>query len=187
MSEFPTTTAKESTMCTATVTTAQVIHPFEAAGLGLAPFRFAGFEIKTYQACHGAPIQPGSSCDYCANAIMNCYWIRSADGKRFKVGCDCVMRLNRLDNRLISEVERAKRVHDRTLSAARRAAKRPAQDARVDAARQLLAGVELRARLAAKPHPYKFADKSLLDYCLWMLENAGLTGRLAVAKLVEEA
>ncbi len=44
-------------------------HVFERAGLGLAPFRFVGMEEKTFQACPGAPIQAGSSCDYCGTGM----------------------------------------------------------------------------------------------------------------------
>jgi hypothetical protein len=63
-------------------------HCFEIAGLGQAPFAFVGFSVRKYQACVGAPIQCGCSCDYCGTAIMNVYEIESADGKRFKVGSD---------------------------------------------------------------------------------------------------
>lgn len=66
------------------------IHCFEKAGLGVAPFRVVGFYVKKYQACQGAPIQPGTCCDYCGTGIMNVYEIKSSDGRLFKVGCDCV-------------------------------------------------------------------------------------------------
>lgn len=68
------------------------VHVFERAGLGRAPFKVVGsFELK-WQAHPGAPIQPGGSCDYCGQGIMYAAAIRSADGKQFKVGCDCVAR-----------------------------------------------------------------------------------------------
>jgi hypothetical protein len=68
------------------------MHPFEKAGLGLAPFRCVGVYKNAYQACPGAPLQPGGSCDFCGTGIMYEYKILSSDGKGFKVGCDCVMR-----------------------------------------------------------------------------------------------
>ena len=34
---------------------AAVKHPFERAGLGLAPFRFVGMVEKVYVSCPGAP------------------------------------------------------------------------------------------------------------------------------------
>ena len=70
--------------------TTNQLHVFERAKLGAAPFKFVGMEEKVYQACHGAPVQPGSSCDYCGTAIRYVCWINSKDGKRFKVGTDCV-------------------------------------------------------------------------------------------------
>lgn len=76
-----------------TTTKATRVHAFEKAGLGKAPFKAIGFYESKFQAVPGdpnCPIQPGSSCDYCGNGIMNVYQVRSADGKTFKVGCDCV-------------------------------------------------------------------------------------------------
>jgi len=72
-------------------------HEFEKAGLGQYPYVFRGIQEKKFQAVPGdkdCPIQPGSSCDYCGTAIMYEFWLESADGKRFKVGCDCVCRTN---------------------------------------------------------------------------------------------
>jgi hypothetical protein len=71
------------------------IHPFTRAGFGPAPFRCTAVTVEKYQACHGAPIQPGTSCDYCGTGIMYAYWIENADSsRRFKVGCDCVTKTN---------------------------------------------------------------------------------------------
>lgn len=70
-------------------------HPFTRAGFGPAPFRCVGMTVEKYQACHGAPIQPGTSCDYCGTGIMYAFWIVNADeSRRFKVGCDCVAKTN---------------------------------------------------------------------------------------------
>lgn len=71
-------------------TKATKIHAFEKAGLGKAPYRAIGFSEAKFQACHGAPIQCGASCDYCGTGIMNVYHVESSDGKTFKVGCECV-------------------------------------------------------------------------------------------------
>ncbi len=80
-------------MATRTDNTTEIAkHVFERAGLGKAPFRYVGMTESKYQACHGAPVQPGSSCDYCGQGIMYVCEILSADGRRFKVGCDCVAR-----------------------------------------------------------------------------------------------
>ena len=101
------------------------VHVFERAGLGKAPFRFVSCQKKIYQAFPGAPVQPGSSCDFCGNGIMFEYWIRSSDGKDFKVGCDCVFKTNDAGLRRVVDAKRreieCKKAHER-------------QDAKIDAA-----------------------------------------------------
>ena len=64
-------------------------HKFELAGLGLAPFRFIGANEKRITYPDGSS-KAGSSCDYCATGIALECWVESADGKRFKVGCNCI-------------------------------------------------------------------------------------------------
>lgn len=115
----------------AVVAPAPAVHVFERAGLGRAPFRFERFEVSKYQACHGAPIQPGTSCDYCGTGIMNVFWIRSADAKEFKVGCDCVHKTG--DAGLVKAVRDEERRQARAKSTAKRdeqAAKRAAETRR---------------------------------------------------------
>ena len=68
------------------------LHCFERAGLGKAPFKIVGSYECKFQACPGAPVQCGGSCDYCGQGIMYAVAIKSADGQTFKVGCDCVAR-----------------------------------------------------------------------------------------------
>ena len=56
------------------------VHKFEIAGLGQAPYRLVDVVKRVYQACEGAPVLPGSSCDYCGTGIMFEYWLASKDG-----------------------------------------------------------------------------------------------------------
>ncbi len=63
------------------------LHPFEAANLGVGPFRCIGMVTKRL-----ASGQPAGTCQYCGNGILYCYRIRSADGREFVVGSDCVLR-----------------------------------------------------------------------------------------------
>lgn len=65
-------------------------HPFERSGNGRAPFSIVGFDEKTYQACHGAPVQPAGICDHCGTCIRYRAHIASSDGVCFVVGLDCV-------------------------------------------------------------------------------------------------
>lgn len=83
------------------------LHPFEEAGLGLAPFRFAGMSVNVYSAAPGHS-QPGGCCAYCYQGIKYECCIVSSDGKRFTVGMDCVERLGSKHNKLISDAKRAK-------------------------------------------------------------------------------
>lgn len=93
------------------------VHRFEAAGLGTAPFTLESFQVSKWQACPGAPIQAGSSCDYCGQAIMLVFVLRGADGRRFKVGCDCVEKAG--DAGLINAVRAQRQAHTRELTKAR--------------------------------------------------------------------
>lgn len=47
----------------------ETIHPFEAANLGIAPFRFVGCTENVFVAHPGAVPKAGGSCDYCGNGI----------------------------------------------------------------------------------------------------------------------
>lgn len=100
-----------------TTTTAAAIHPFEAAGLGKAPFRFLGLTENAIKV--GDHIQPGGTCDFCGTGIKYECRIGSADGRRFVVGTDCVMKLDRADNRLMGEVERAVKAREKAERKAR--------------------------------------------------------------------
>ena len=66
------------------------LHCFERANLGKAPFQFIGYSEAKFQAHPGAPVRAGASCDYCGQSIMGVCHIQGADGRKFKVGCDCV-------------------------------------------------------------------------------------------------
>lgn len=85
------------------------IHPFEAAGLGKAPFKCVGYEYRTFQACQGAPVQVGGSCRYCGQGICHTYLIKSSDGKTFPVGSNCVEKTNSKGAKILTEIQQAKK------------------------------------------------------------------------------
>lgn len=147
------------------------IHRFEAAGLGLAPFHFTGqVTEKTYCACPGAPVQAGSSCDYCGTCIRYEFWVRSADGKEFKVGCDCIHKTE--DRGLIQQISLAERKLRDVKNVAAKARKKAKIEARIEAAKAKLPSV--RGDLTSRPHPntyYAEQGKTLLDYVNWCLGN----------------
>jgi hypothetical protein len=160
-------------------TVGSTVHAFERAGLGQAPFTFVGSYESKFQACPGAPIQPGTCCDYCGQGIMYVCQIRSADGKTFKVGCDCVAKTS--DKGLTKIIDRE--VAERRTKAAHKRA-----DAKIAEAVALLPSVE--GALRAQPHPYTWqADKgaTMFDRVTWLLANAGRQGKLAAAKIIVDA
>lgn len=151
------------------------VHPFERAGLGMAPFRFVGHFVSKYQACPGAPIQPGSSCDYCGTGIMDVFRIRSTDGKEFKVGCDCVRRTYaQFDGTIPPEFRKAIAEMERQKREVKRQAK---WEKAVAQRKETLAALQAQPALFAdQPHPTPSmanAGKTLRDYYLYCLEHGG--------------
>ena len=160
---------------------ATIIHVFEQAGLGLAPFRFVGLENNNDRAAINSERRANgqiyttnycTSCDYCSTAICDAYYLESADGKQFKVGCDCVLKTG--DAGLINIVKK--------LSAKAATDKRHAREAvKFAEGAALFARPEVQAMLSAMPHPRKWpANKgeTMLDSVKWMLLNAGTAGKL---------
>lgn len=67
--------------------TAATVHPFEAQGLGLAPFSCYFAYKSDYM----------TSCQVCGHGIINVFMIRSSDGKTFRTGCECVNKAGQVD------------------------------------------------------------------------------------------
>lgn len=99
-------------------------HPFEAAGLGKAPFKFIGMEEQDLR--YGKAIlnraeyektgiaietKPGGTCAYCGQYILNMYNVRSADGRVFHVGSDCIEKTG--DRKLIDRAKAARLIGGR--------------------------------------------------------------------------
>lgn len=180
---------------TSTTQTAVTVHPFERAGLGVAPFRFMGVTKNWFSAGPDDPGKPGGSCDFCGNGIAYEFWIRDATDKRFKVGCDCVAKLARADarvkcaDRVIADIQNAARKMENQRRAEREAAKRQPEYARIGAAVEAFKAN--RAAFEAQPHPRGFKSYetgrplTLADSIEWMMANAGHAGRLATAKEIE--
>ena len=145
------------------------IHVFEKAGLGLAPFRCTGMEKKTYQACIGAPIQPGGVCDYCGQGIMFVFAIRDRDGKTFNVGSDCVLRTG--DANLKKVVAEEMRKVNREKASAKAAIVN-------DALWRILQDPDSCAKLeAVKIEMRPGWTQTALQQISWLYENAGAAGK----------
>lgn len=161
------------------------IHRFELAGLGKAPFRFEGVRKNVFTISGpGGYSKPGGSCDFCGTGIMFEFWCRSADGKKFKVGCDCIAKVGDAGLKRLIEPELAK------MRAEANNARKGREAERVADALALMYG-ELRESLAALPHSRGFKDRktgaplTLFDEFEWMMRNAGHSGRLKTAKRIE--
>ena len=166
-----------------TTETQTEVHPFEARGLGKAPFRYVGLQYQ--EISYGERVignvggcamttKPGGTCAYCHAYIVNMFNVESSDGNRFHVGCDCIKK--------VGDVKLAKQIAPalKKLKASRDAA-------RIAAAKAALPG---KTSLAGKPHPNAYAQangKTLADYCEWLLKNGGTTGRLKAARIIESA
>lgn len=163
-------------------------HAWEKCGLGVAPYQLIGCGEMTYQACRDAPIQPGASCDYCGQGIMQVYFIKGACGSVFHVGCDCVERACDKKEGVRSAVEMKAKAHARKVRAARTKVKNASVS-------ETLAGLTDDAHMEiyrSMPHPKHndgafFAAKSYADYVGWMVQNCGAAGRARLVKTLEAA
>lgn len=179
-------------MCNATANNAtQSCHPFEKAGLGKGPFRFVGLFRKvgpiTTQVAPGVEVQVGSpgqpmgTCDYCGMGIADCYEVASADGKKFVVGCDCIMKVYKeYGTESADPVKRA-------IDNARKDAQRKARHAR-EALKlaEYRAWVEAhRAELEATPNPNRKGE-TIMDRVDWYARRAGTSGNLSLYKALRE-
>lgn len=146
------------------------LHVFEKVGLGKAPFRFVDFHESKFQACPDAPVQAGASCDYCGTGIMYVCVIESADGKRFKVGSDCVSKVD--DAGLLKAYKTHPAVRAKRLAASDRA------DDRVIAAwKAIIADPASVAVLRAHKVTDWRGEEPWLDYALRAWVYCGASGR----------
>ena len=156
------------------------IHKFELAGLGKAPFRFIGdYESRgpitnADGSQSGAPGQPMGTCDYCMQGIAICCRIESADGKRFIVGSDCVLKTGDagLKRKVVKLKGRASKARE---------AKRIA-----DMISQLEVDQDLRNLLMNTPTPPTYSGRHLLDTVEWFMAHAGHAGKIKMVRLVDK-
>jgi len=159
------------------------IHPFERAGLGNAPFRFMGISEKTYQACHGAPVQAAGTCDYCGQGIMYVFHVRSADGRAFGVGCDCIRKCDK--ESVLDDAIKADAVRQRAMRKAKRDEVHRKESKRIADALDVYDNRhDIQQAFAAMPHP-AIPDKTYADYVDWMRKHAGASGNLRIARKIE--
>lgn len=158
------------------------IHPFEKAGLGKAPFRYVSMiaqEIRNGERVIGSvggceiTTKPGGTCDYCGTYIVNMFKVRSSDDQEFKVGCDCIYKVDtKLTRAIEPDIKKAKLARE---------------NARIAEA---IGNLPHAHSLHSQPHPTKYmADqgKTLWHYCQFLLTRGGQSGKLSGARMVERA
>ena len=170
-----------------TTQTTNTLHPFEENNLGLAPFRWIGFEEKVGPIDLGngmqvgAPGQPMGTCQHCGNGIKDCHWIESADGNRFYVGSTCVEKIYKKSNMKSSDLARDpiyRKVKEETnrIKRERRHAREKAKIA------ELYAICESQeSELKDMPHCKTYwaeQGQTAWDELQWYMQNAGNRGRI---------
>jgi hypothetical protein len=163
------------------------VHPFEQAGLGKYPYKYLYAKREVYVACPGAPVQPGGSCDYCSTGIYYQFWLESADGKKFKVGSECIMKANRKSRTGATPEERkSEYILKKAVTDYKRNVVKDAQKERVRLALEFLDNNEdFREVLNAIPRPGWKGEQSMFDYIEWMRRNSGLAGNMKITKYIE--
>lgn len=159
------------------------VHVFERAGLGKAPFRVIGIveepAIKRFTTPEGLTCETkgGGTCDFCGTYIRTICTIKSADGRRFKVGCDCVLKAGDKGLRRVVDAHKAR-------------ARREALQAKGAAADAIIADVLATKAdaLRALPHPKGFTDRNTgepltaFDWLSYMARGVGATGAQRLVK-----
>ena len=164
--------------------TPAAIHPFEVAGLGRAPFRCIDVVERTYVACQGATVQPGGSCAFCGQGIKTCCVIKSADGRKFDVGSDCVAQLAkdcaRTDN------ERAARALVDAANAIKTRKANARKDVAIEAARETFAANRetLDGMIWDGVVKHSHGPRSVGAQLEWMFSNGGRTLKMRAVKIL---
>jgi hypothetical protein len=164
-------------------------HRFERAQLGEAPFRFLCLEEKFIDNGDGTT-QAAGTCHFCGTGIRFCFWIESADGKKFYVGSDCVGHLN--DAKLVAVVESAERRRKNALARERAEKKRRAQaeaDAR-EVESRLPEYADALAALESRPHPNPYfagQGKTHADYFRYFESTSGVPSLYKLKEAVKTA
>lgn len=163
-------------------TSATVEHPF--SHLGQAPYRFLGLETmedreaRNQDLCNAGEVYTtnmcGGSCDHCGHEIWNVCCFISADGKRFKVGCDCAEKA--LDGTARKAVVTAAKKHQSKVRRNRAVRNYLADKATVESLLPSLA-------LVASPNR---PTETAADWARWMLQHAGHAGMAKCRKVAQQ-
>ena len=141
----------EAAIASGELSSTDFMHPFERAGLGVAPFQFVGAENKA------------GTCHFCFRPLASLFHIQDVNGKIFHVGCDCV---KKVDSEMFSSLQVAKKDLARERKWAREQAEREANNKAID---ELLTP-SMIAKLKAERHPC-ISSLTAFDYVQWRRDN----------------
>jgi len=180
-----------TTTTTTTTTEASPAHPFQRAGLGLAPFRYLG--IESQDIAYGERVlagrdgngpmvttKPGGTCAYCGTYIVNMFRVKSSDGKTFRVGQDCIEKVYGPKHKITVAAHRA-------ITSITKARKDARDTAKIVSAYTAIEIDSVRAALASKPHPTVYLanqGETLLGWAEYVLQFGGTSGKVRAAVVV---
>lgn len=146
--------------------TQRLIHCFEEAGLGIAPF-----------SVHLVVFSDWSTCEFCGTAIKEHCYIQDSKGKIFLVGNECVKKTG--DAGLVDVIKRE-------VNRLRTEARHKKEAIKIEEGQILIKySAAVNAALKATPHPYA-KDKSLLDALETKFSYSGNKGKIEVTETVKE-
>jgi hypothetical protein len=141
---------------------AEIIHPWQAAGLGTAPFQFDRFERTSVH----------ERCDACGHFLQRLFWLRSADGSAFKVGSECIKRVEPNYSPL-----------SRAATAAIEDSIKRETEARVERTRALL---EAHPEFLADIRHGLYSQRTIREWALFAFEHGGRRKHEEACRLVEK-
>ena len=142
------------------------IHIFERAGLGKAPYRYLGCEKQH------------TGCQYCGTAIAFKFWLQAADGKRFFVGSDCILKSG--DAGLRNVIEPELRKHRKEMADERN--KATIAEFETELAKR---PTFYATTYGMQPHPsryYASQGKTMADYVIFCYEHSGPSSKATWAR-----
>ena len=151
------------------------LHKFEARGLGKAPFSFKRVQYNSQ----------GTKCDYCGTKILYEFWCCGTDLQEFKVGSECIFKIESRHGQLYQDVERANNAIKKEIGAKK-------LEARITSAQ---AHLEIDPKLFCdRKHPFAiqqpwnefFKKKTMRDYLEFLFSKGGDSGKTRACKIVEE-
>ena len=145
-------------------------HPWEPR-LGVAPFEFLRIERM--------PKGSGVQCDDCGHTLQRLFWVRDARGANFKVGCECIEKVELPGSTLLVAAKQAIKEAVKT-----------ERDDRIAAAQALLAANP--TLLADELSPWRRYDgeegkQTVREMVEFLFKNAGMTRKIRACEIVEGA